>query len=118
MQTGRPSIDKGEEESHTRKESIHCKRRMLYTCRTRVFCDFYFNEAWTLVESFWFDYDAHFNVPFNKDKTITPNDDYFSRLRLSLSWMKSIRSQSTKWRVTCNYSPSSPLDRVDLVETT
>ena len=84
-----------------------------------VYCDMVSEpgSAWTLVESFAFKYinvskftktPLWSNAPFNEN---SPNRNLY---KMTLDQMKSIQSQSTHWRITCNF-PTSQVDYIDYV---
>ncbi|CAB4010820.1 Dihydrolipoyllysine-residue acetyltransferase component 3 of pyruvate dehydrogenase complex [Paramuricea clavata] len=70
-----------------------------------VFCDFDSNSttAWTLVQSYQLQNYHKFMKSFNLDNPINENTPRWDFYSLSKSRMESIRNDSSKWRITCEY---------------
>ena len=70
-----------------------------------VFCDFDFNAsiAWTLIQSYRLNESKHVKESFFFDRPINQDTPSWNMYRLSLSRMESIRKNSHKWRITCDY---------------
>ena len=71
-----------------------------------VYCDFDFNTslAWTLVQSYQLRNNSLFRAKlFTNDFPVDQNTPGWDAYRLSKSRMQSIRADSGKFRVTCNY---------------
>ncbi|XP_028416174.1 uncharacterized protein LOC114539797 [Dendronephthya gigantea] len=79
-----------------------------------VYCDFTSEPgfAWTLVESFALKHKllrAFRKSPLKTNDPVNPNTPNWNLFRMSYKQMSHLRSQSTHWRVTCNFQ-AKPID--------
>jgi hypothetical protein len=86
----------------------------------KVFCDFEKNNSttwsWTLVQSYaLYENDKFLWTSFLKNSPKSKEKQNWSLYRLSKPRMQSIRSESTKWRITCCYDTTDDANHRDYV---
>ena len=83
-----------------------------------VFCDFPANSsvAWTLIQSYQLDNQANLQRRiYPEDYPVNQETPVWNVYRLSLSRMKSIQQDGSKWRITCRYDTDG-LNYIDYVQ--
>lgn len=86
----------------------------------KVFCDFEkdSNLSWTLVQSYSIENKKMFNKPFFSDlskNAENPLENWYS-YRIPKVRMESIQTDSTKWRVTCEFDKDKTAIKTDLMQ--
>ncbi|XP_028391314.1 uncharacterized protein LOC114516132 isoform X2 [Dendronephthya gigantea] len=87
----------------------------------QVFCNFVkmsvsdTTVSWTLIQSYRFENKTEFKAPFFNDNPKNAEDPNWESYRLSLSRMKSIQKDSSKWRMTCRFDTDG-LNKTDYME--
>lgn len=84
----------------------------------KAYCDFTIDagKVWTLVMSYAFGNNQHYiRTPLLYDNPRSEDEPNWEDYRLSKAHMAGVESDTTEWRITCNYNTQSISDRVDQV---
>lgn len=71
--------------------------------------------AWTLIQSFSLENVVHFKHQFQKDMPSNMFNPNWNSYRLSRLQMESIKVDSTKWRITCEFQQNKRVDYRDYI---